>query len=213
MAKTFGNTKGAAQKSKFPTYQYKDGENKVRIFGGVLPRYMYWIKSSNGKDIPLECLAFDREEEKFTNVEKDVVPKYFPDLKCSWSYAVNALNSEGEPIVLNLKKKLFQQIMDAAETLGDPTDPDTGWWIVFKRAKTGSMAFNVEYTLQVLKCKPTPLTDEQREVISKEKSIDEKFPRPTADEIEKAIQRLTAGADDDEEGGGAEGTPEEAKDL
>jgi hypothetical protein len=211
MAKTFGNTKGAAQKSKFPTYQYKDGEQKLRLFGGVLPRYMYWIKSSNGKDIPLECLSFDRDEEKFTNVEKDVVPSYFPDLKCSWSYAVNALTVDNEPVVVNLKKKLFQQIMDAAESLGDPTDPDTGWWIVFKRAKTGSMAYNVEYTLQVLKCKSSALTDEQREIISKEKSIDEKFPRPTPEEIEKAIQRLTK--DDDEGDAEGQATPEEAKDL
>lgn len=210
MAKTFGNTKGAAQKSKHPTYAYKDGENKVRIFGGVLPRYMYWIKSSNGKDTPLECLSFDRDEEKFTNAERDVVPKYFPDLKCTWSYAVNALTADNEPVVLNLKKKLFQQILDAAETLGDPTDPDTGWWIVFKRSKTGSMAFNVEYTLQVLKCRPSPLTDEQRETISKEKSIDEKFPRPTPEEIEKAIERLTSDAGEEDTGSGS---PEEVKDL
>ena len=88
MALSFGNTKGKAIKKSVDSYIYKDGDNVVRLIGGVLPRYVYWVKGSNNKDIPLECLAFDREKEKFTNNEVDHVPAFFPDKKCSWAYSI-----------------------------------------------------------------------------------------------------------------------------
>ena len=127
MAISFANTKGTAIKGA-EAYKYKDDENVVRIVGGVLPRYVYWLKGTNGKDIPAECLAFNRDKEKFDNKEIDWVPKYHPTIKCGWAYAVNCIDpSDGKVKVLNLKKKLFQQIMDAAgDGLGDPTDLDTG---------------------------------------------------------------------------------------
>mgnify|MGYP000391432020 CR=1 FL=1 len=67
MAISFANTKGKAQSNKVDTYAYKDGDNVVRLVGGVLPRYVYWVKGTNNKDIPIECLAFNRENEKFDN--------------------------------------------------------------------------------------------------------------------------------------------------
>jgi len=151
MALQFNQTKGTAIKNKIDSFEYKDGENTVRLIGGVLPRYVYWLKGTNGKDIPVECLAFDRQAEKFMNTEVDHVPTYFPEKKCSWAYSINCLDpKDGKVKVLNLKKKLFEQIINAAEDLGDPTDLDTGWDVVFKRAKTGPLPFNVEYTLQAL---------------------------------------------------------------
>ena len=69
MALTFKQTKGKAISNKVEAYEYKDGENIVRLFGGILPRYIYWIKGTNNKDIPIECLAFNREKEKFDNLE------------------------------------------------------------------------------------------------------------------------------------------------
>lgn len=199
MALAFTNTKGKAQKSSHEAYKYKDGENVVRLVGGILPRYMYWLKGSNNKDIPVECLSFDREQERFTNVETDHVPTYYPDLKCSWSYAVNCIDpSDGKVKVLQLKKKLFEQICSAAEDLGaDPTDFDTGWDVVFKRAKTGPHAFNVEYTLSVLKCKKRALTDAERTAATEAVSIDEKFPRPSADEIKASLDKIQKGLTDD----------------
>lgn len=199
MAIAFNKTKGKAQSNKVDAYEYKDGDNTVRLFGGVLPRYIYWLKGSNNKDIPVECLAFDREQERFNNAEVDHVQNYFPDVKCSWSYTVNCIDpKDGKAKVLNLKKKLFEQILTAAEDLGDPTDPDTGWDIVFKRVKTGPLPFNVEYTLKALSCKPRPLTEAEREVVAKEKTIDEKFPRPTPDDVLKTLERITKGTEDDE---------------
>ena len=193
MALKFGQTKGKAVKKSVESYEYKDGENVVRMVGGVLPRYVYWLKGTNNKDIPIECLAFDRELEKFTNREVDHVPTYFPDKKCSWSYSINCIDpKDGKVKVLNLKKKLFEQILTAAEDLGDPTDPDTGWDVVFKRAKTGPMAYNVEYTLAVLKCKRRPLSDAERAAVDVAESIDDKFPRATPEEVKKNLEKLVA---------------------
>lgn len=216
MAISFKNTKGKAQKNSVDSYAYKDGENRVRIFGDILPRYVYWVKGTNNKDIPIECLAFSREKEKFDNMETDHVPGFYPDLKCSWSYAVKCIDpADGKAKVLNLKKKLFEQILNAAEDLGDPTDPDTGWDLVFKRTKTGPLAFNVSYDLAVLKCKPRALTDEERETIAAAKPIDEEYPRQTAEEQLKLLEKLAAGAEGDgeNEDGMSEAEREAAKDL
>ena len=200
MALSFKNTKGKAQSNKVESYEYKDGENTVRLIGGVLPRYIYWLKGTNNKDIPVECLAFSREKEKFDNIEKDHVSEYFPEAKCSWSYSVNCIDPKSQKVVaLNLKKKLFEQSVTAAEDLGDPTDHDTGWDVVFKRVKTGPLPFNVEYTLQVLRCKARPLTDDERALANAAKNIDEKFPRPTEADVKALLDKITTQQDEDGE--------------
>lgn len=198
MALTFKNTKGKAAKNSHEAYTYTDGENVVRLVGGILPRYVYWVKGTNAKQIPVECLAFDREAEKFNNKDQDVVQDYHPDLKCSWAYAVNCIDpKDGKVKVLNLKKKLFEQILSAAEDLGlDPTDYDEGFDIVFKRAKTGPLAFNVEYTLSQLKLKKRALTADERAAADVAMSIDEKMPRPTTAEIKALLERLAKGVDE-----------------
>lgn len=210
MALSFAKTKGKAIKQSYESYEYKDGENVVRLVGGVLPRYVYWLKGTNNKDIPVECLAFSREKEKFDNLEKDHVPEFFPDKKCSWAYSINCLDpKDGKVKILNLKKKLFEQILTAAEDLGDPTDLDEGWDVVFKRQKTGPLPFNVEYTLAVLKCKKRALTDEERAAVAAAEDIDSKVPRASADEVRAALEKITSGESAED----AEQIPEEAKDL
>lgn len=200
MALSFSNTKGKAQSNKVEAYEYKDGENTVRLVGGVLPRYIYWIKGSNNKDIPVECLAFSRDKEKFDNLEKDHVPAFYPDLKCSWSYTVNCIDpKDGKVKALNLKKKLFEQIVSAAEDLGDPTDFDTGWDVVFKRTKTGPLAFNISYDLSVLRCKPRALTPAEREAAQAAKSIDDKYPRPTEAEVLALLEKVASNQDEGDE--------------
>jgi hypothetical protein len=201
MALEFKNAKGKAIKNAVDAYAYQDGDNKVRIFGGVLPRYVYWLKGTNNKDIPVECLAFNRDKEKFDNAQVDHVPQYFPDKKCQWSYSINCIDpKDGKVKVLNLKKKLFESIMTAAEDLGDPTDPDTGWDICFKRSKTGPLPFNVDYTLQVLKCKARPLTEEERAAVTAAVDIDTKYPRPTPEDVKNLLEKITSGTAEPEEG-------------
>jgi hypothetical protein len=195
MAISFNQQKGAAQKNSILSYTYKDGDNKVRIVGDILARYVYWIEGTNGKNIPFECLSFDRDSERFNNKEKDWIREYFPDLKCGWSYATQCIDpTDGKIKVLNLKKKLWEQIMIAAEDLGDPTDFTKGWDICFKRVKTGPLAYNVEYQLQVLKCKSRPLTEAEQEKADDLKSMDDVMSRPTPDaqkELLDSIRKVT----------------------
>ena len=96
----------------------------------------------------------------------------------------------GEVKIVNLKKKLWEQILTAAEDLGDPTDPETGWDVKFKRVKTGPLPYNVEYQLQVLKCKPRALDDDELELVSGLKSMDDVMPRPTPDAQKELLDRV-----------------------
>ena len=93
-----------------------------------------------------------------------------------------------------LKKKLLEQILLAAEDLGDPADPETGWDVYFKRVKTGPMAYNVEYQLQPLKCKPRALNEKEQELIADLKSMDEVLARPTPDAQKEVLDRIRAGS-------------------
>jgi hypothetical protein len=189
MAIKFGNIEGKAKKSTVEAYTYREGNNLVRMVGDVLPRYVYWLTTTDGKRVPMECLGFDRDKEKFTNIEKDWVRHYFPDMKCSWAYAIQCIDpDDGKIKVLNLKKKLFEAVMIAAEDLGDPTDKETGWALAFKKQKTGPLPFNVEYTLQVLKCKSEPLTETELEATKELPSIDLVIGRPTPDQQKEFIE-------------------------
>ena len=189
MAIQFNQHKGAAQKSSITSFQYVDGDNSFRLVGDILARYVYWVKGENDKNIPLECLSFDRNNESFNNKEKDWVREYYPDLKCGWSYAMQCLD-QGEVKVINLKKKLFEAILTAAEDLGDPTDPENGWDVKFKRVKTGPLAYNVEYQLQVLKCKQRPLDEDEMAAVAELKSMDDVMPRPTPDAQKKLLDEI-----------------------
>lgn len=198
MALGFNQSKGTAQKDRADSYEYKDGENKVRLVGDLLARYVYWIKGENNKNLPFECLAFNRETETFDNSEEDVVKEFYPDLKCSWAYAIQGIanpdSDNPELKIVNLKKKLMKQILDVAEDLGDPTDPDEGYDIVFTKAKTGPLPINVEYTLKQLKLKKRPLNDKERELIAELKSMDEVLPRPTPTAQRELLTRLAGGS-------------------
>lgn len=196
MALKFGETKGSAQKSSVDSYKYVDGTNKVRLVGDVVARYVYWLKGENNKDIPFECLAFNRGEERFDNSEKDWVKEYHPDLKCGWAYAVQIIDpTDGKVKVMNLKKKLFSAIIDLAGDLGDPTDFQNGWDVIFTKEKTGPLPINVEYKLQPIKCQKAvrPLTADELELVADLKSMDEVLPRPTPDDQKKLLDKLRSG--------------------
>ena len=185
----FADAKGTAKKSSVIQYQYITGDNKVRLVGDILPRYVYWINGENNKNIPMECLGFNRDTETFENKETDWVRKEHPEKKCGGAYAIQCIH-DGEVKVLNLKKKLLEQIMLAAEELGDPTDPETGWDVHFKRVKTGPQVYNVEYQLQVLKCKVRALDNDEAALVAKLQSMDDILPRPTAESQKEFLENL-----------------------
>jgi hypothetical protein len=194
---SFGSVKGSAKKEKADSYKISDGDNSVRLFGNILARYVYWIKGTNGKNLPFECLEFSRETESFDRAEKDWVKEFYPDLKCGWSYSMMCLDN-GVPKIFNFKKKLFDQIMANIEDLGDPTDPENGWDLKFQKKKTGPLPINVEYTLQVMKCANSkrPLTDAEREAIETSKSIEELLPRATPAAQKELLEKLQKGDED-----------------
>ena len=189
MGLKFTESKGSAQKSSLKQYTYVDGNNKVRLVGDILPRYIYWVDGENKKQIPMECLSFNRELETFDNVETDWVKKYHPEKRCGWAYAIQCIH-DGEVKILNLKKKLMEQIKLAADDLGDPTDSKTGWDVHFLRAKTGPNVYNVEYTLQALKCKPRALDSAEQTLIKELKSMDEILPRPSTDQQKTFLESV-----------------------
>ncbi len=197
MALKFGESAGGAQKTRADAYEMKNGENRVRMVGDLLARYVYWIKGDNNKPIPFECLEFNRATEKFDKAEKDWVKEYYPDMKCGWGYAIQVIDPvDGKLKLWNLKKKLTAAIMRLASDpeLGDPTDPDTGWDIVFEKKKTGPLPINVEYSLLERKLKQRPLTDEERVIVSELKPIDEIFPRPTPEAQKELLEKIKNGS-------------------
>jgi len=198
MALNFGNMKGSATKDKLPQYEWKEGQHSFRIVGDVLPRYIYWVVGENNKDIPMECLGFDRDSETFLNEEKDWVRHYDPQKKCSWGYSAQCLE-DGVLKIINFKKTLFEQIMSAVEELGDPTDVETGWDVVYERVKTGTKRWDVKYNLKPFKCKKRPLTEAEKEAIADLHSMDEVLPRPTADQQKELLERWMNPSDDIEE--------------
>jgi len=199
MSLKFNDTAGAAKSKKVDYYKFVEGDNIFRLVGDVLPRYVYWNNSPTGSSIAIECLGFNRDIEEFDNKEKDWFQDYFPDLKCKWSYVVQAYNSQGVLKVISLRKKMFEAIkQNSAKHWGDPTDPDTGMQIVVTRTKTGPKAFNVEYTVDVLGCKQLALTTEQKEELAEKPSIDDLFPRQTPDAQKKNIERIWFSKDEED---------------
>lgn len=193
MAMNFNDVNGEAKKTKVDYFKFKDGKNSFRMIGEILPRYVYWKKTPDGsKNMSIECLGFDRELEKFTNITKDWFQHYFPEEKCSWSYLVQVIDpSDGKIKVLGLKKKLFGHIISMAKDhLGDPTDPENGWMVVVNRTKTGPLTFNVEYTLDQLSCKKHELDSEMLEKVAELKTMEELFPIQSPEEQKAFIEKI-----------------------
>jgi hypothetical protein len=94
--------------------------------------------------------------------------------------------------------------MSASEDLGDPTDPVTGWDINFKRAKTGTATFNVEYTLNVLRCKKRALSEDELAAVAKAPTIESLVTRPTSADVKSLLEKITKGSTEDE------GAPDES---
>src|SRR6056300_1302584 len=150
MAIKFTDLQGKASKAGPERFKPQEGKNQFRIIGSVVPGYKYWLTSRDKVSVPMDCLSFNRETEQFDNRTRDVVREYFPEKKCSWAYQSFVIDrSDGKVKLFDHKKRLFESILDAAKKkLGDPTDPEKGWDIIFSRKKTGPQPFNVEYTLE-----------------------------------------------------------------
>ena len=190
MALNFKDMKGKAAKAGPDRVKFVNGINKFRLVGDMLPMYVYWVPLADGSgSVPIECLGFNRDEEKFENKEKDWVRNYFPDMNCSWSYKSLAIDrADGQLKAVDHKKKLLQDIVKFAKSKGDPTDMDEGWDIVVERKKTGPLPFNVEYSLEFGDLANSALTDEEKALVADSGTLDDMFPRPTPDQQREFIE-------------------------
>lgn len=195
----FTDLQGKATKSGPTRYKFVEGENRFRIVGSVLPNYKYWLKTKDGMSVPLDCLSFDRENEQFNNALPDPVRKFFPGEKCSWSYQSFVIDrTDGGVKLLDHKKKLFEEILSVAKKkFGDPTDPEKGWDIVATRKKTGPMAYNVEYKLEVFDLENSPLSEADKEAVEAAGKIEDAVRIPTPEEQTEFIKNYIL--PDDEE--------------
>lgn len=202
MALKFNDATGGNSGPKVDTYEYKNGENRFRIFGDILPRYLFWIPNPKGtpKELPVEALQFQREKENWDNSLKEPVKEFYPDLKPKWSYCALCLDEDDNVKVVFFKKTLWSQIKDTAESLGDPTSEEDGWTVVFKKKKTGPNPMNVEYNLDALKSQATKgaLTEEQKQAIADAPKIEEVYPRPTEEQVHSNINNIMSSGEDEE---------------
>lgn len=168
MAIAFTDLQGKASKAGPERFKPINGKNVFRIIGSVVPGYKYWLKTRDNTSVPMDCLGFNRETETFDNKVKDVVRQYFPDKKCSWAYQSLIIDRvDGKIKLFDHKKKLFESILDAAKKkMGDPTDPETGWDVIFTRTKTGPLPYNVEYRLETFELENSALTEKDIEAIA-----------------------------------------------
>jgi hypothetical protein len=145
----------------------KAGDTKVRLVGGVLPRYTYWVVTKEGRKMPVECLQFDRETESFNNNAEDPMKEIPEDVyndKPGFAYVCQVIDrADGEIKLFDLRSTIYAQIVDLAvdPDYGSPADPDNGYDITIKKEKTGPLPQNVKYSILPARGN-SPLTDEER---------------------------------------------------
>ena len=150
--KAKGNTGGNSQRREVERLSLQIGDTKVRLIGDVLPRYVYWITTNEGKKMPVECLRFSRATEQFDDSQpdpfKELDEAIFAD-KPQFAYVCNALDrSDGKIKLFDLRSTIYRQIVDYASNpeYGNPADDTTGYDITIKKEKTGPLPQNVKYT-------------------------------------------------------------------
>ena len=164
-----GKKPGGGDKREIKRIRLGDGETKIRLVGGVLPRYCYWVTTNEGRKMPVECLQFIREKETFDNSAEDPFKELNEDVyaeKPQFSYVCNVIDrKDGEIKLFDLKSTIYGQIVDYASNpeYGSPADPQDGYDITIKKEKTGPLPQNVKYTV-IPSRKSVALSEEEKEL-------------------------------------------------
>lgn len=225
MALAFNSTQGKAKSREFDFFQVEN-ENKVRLFGGVRARYDYWLTNDKGAKLPFECIQFDDQKEMFDRnatdpvgdwiKDKNLMDNYGNPIRCRWAYSMLCYNySTGKVEVMGFKKSVYDKLMRLTQKLGqktgkpvDPTSLDEfGFDLSFSREKTGPKPFDVEYEVDPY-VDLGAVDDNVRSIIEEvmnRTSIDEISPRPTADEVQKNLERFFATDEEADNSGDATG--------
>ena len=169
-------------------------ETRVRFIGPVLPRYVYWVVTNEGKKYPLECLSFDRETEQFSSGRDPLkeIPEHIYSDKPQFAYVCNVIDrKDGAIKLLDLKTTIYKQLVDYATNAdyGSPADPVNGYDITIKREKTAPQPQNVKYTVMPSR-NSIPLTAVETE--KEQFKLDSIFKRQTYEEQKEWLLKNTA---------------------
>jgi hypothetical protein len=143
------------------------GDTKIRLIGDVMPRYVYWVVTKEGKKMPVECLQFERETESFNNNTKDPFKEVDPDVyseKPQFAYVCNVIHRADNKVKLfDLRSTIYSQIVDLAVNpdYGNPADTLAGYDLTLKKEKTGVLPQNVKYTVIPARSN-SPLTEAEQ---------------------------------------------------
>ena len=143
---------GSSQRKEIERLTLPIGDTKIRLIGDVMPRYCYWVVTTEGKKMPVECLSFSRENESFDNSEdpfKEIDSSIFSD-KPQFSYVCNVIDrTDGKIKLFDLRATIYSQIVDYASNpeYGNPADAEKGYDLTVKKEKTGPLPQNVKYTV------------------------------------------------------------------
>jgi hypothetical protein len=129
------------------------GDTRLRLIGEVMPRYVYWVVTTEGKKMPVECLRFDRQKESFNDSIKDPMKEISEDIyaeKPQFAYVCNVIDrTDGKIKIFDLRSTIYKQVVDYATNpdYGNPADDDSGYDITIKKEKTGPLPQNVKYSV------------------------------------------------------------------
>jgi hypothetical protein len=185
---------GGGDRQEIVRVKLDKDSTKVRIVGNVLPRYVRWVVTNEGKKHPLECISFDRETEEFNNARdpfKDIDEAVFSE-KPQFAYVVNVIDrADGRNKLMDLKTTIFKQIIDYARDpdYGSPADADNGYDLTIRKEKTGPLPQNVKYTVMPSRS-TVPLSNAERSL--ELYNLDTIFKRPSYEEQKKWLLDNTA---------------------
>jgi hypothetical protein len=171
-----------------------DNDSRIRLTGGVLPRYIYWLVTKEGKKHPIECLSFDRTTESFTDAPDPMkeLPEEIYNEKPQFAYLCQGYDRKGNTGlgIIDLKTTIYKGIVSYARNkeYGNPADDEAGYDLTIKKEKTGPLPQNVKYSVQPGRA-ATPLTAEER---SEEKyDLEAIYKRPTYEEQKRWLLENT----------------------
>lgn len=186
--------KDSGERREIKRLSITNGDTRVRLVGNLLPRYVYWVVTKEGRKFPVECLQFDRATESWDNNAPDPVKEIDAEVyseKPQFAYVCNVIDrADGEVKLLDLRSTVYQQIVDYATNpdYGNPADSDSGYDITIKREKTGPLPQNVKYTIIPARTNAA-LTDEEKAL--ELYNLDTILKRPTYDDQKKWLLENT----------------------
>ncbi len=162
-----------------------DGKNQFRVLSSAIVGYEWWIDEGDSK----KPLRVRNEEDVPTELWKASDTRKRP--KHFWAFVVFNRKTNGVQILEITQKSIMKSIESIIEDWGSPKEYD----LVINRQKTGSEAFDVEYTVLPIPNDKAPLdagvTEYFEELrINLEAMYEGKDPFDVTDQIDAARSQM-----------------------